>query len=733
MRIEEPATAENNYIGRSIPRVDGFDKVTGKALFPGDLQMDGQVYLKVVFARRPHARILALDPTTALRVPGVLTVLTAGDVPVNRYGIEISDQPVLCADKVLFYGDRIALVVAESEQVAARAAGLIWVEFEDLPVLDSPQAALAPGAPTLHVEKPDNVLVSYQIERGDVEAGFLQSDLILDHTYRTGAQEHAYLQPDAGLAWIDRDGCLVVKSAGQWAHDDRRQIAEVLGLEEERVRIEYAHIGGAFGGREDLNIQVCLALAAWKVGRPVKAVWSREETTIGHPKRHPMQIRHKWGVSRHGKILAQQIEIIADAGAYASTSPSVLSTTVMLCSGPYEAEHVRVQARSVYTNNPVSGAFRGFGAPQAVFSAEAHMSRLARELSLDPVELRMRNLVQEGSTLATAGRLPPGVSARETLKAAAHAAGWENGSGFWKAPAVSQPADPNKRVGIGIAAGWKPMGYSLGWQEEATVKLELIGGAEIDQVWVSAPVADLGQGVHTLICQIVSQALHLPMERVILRPTETKNQPSVGPSSASRLTLMAGNALIEACGKALTAWNNEERPAVVTHTYKAPKTFDFGELSRSHNASFAIGFLAQIAILEVDIETGQIGIQRLISAHQVGKALNPQALTGQIQGGAIQGLGWTSQENFIVREGMPLTTEMSTYLIPTVMDVPVDFETILLENPNPTGPWGAVGIGEMPLLGVAPAVRDALQNAIGIWSDQIPIPPERIWGLLNHS
>jgi CO/xanthine dehydrogenase Mo-binding subunit len=382
------------------------------------------------------------------------------------------------------------------------------VEYQDLPVLDSPFAALAPGAPILHAGKPDNVLVAYQVQSGDLTSGFAKADIILEETYLTGAQEHAYLQPDAGLAWIDKDGRLVVHSAGQWTHDDIRQIAHSLDLPEERVRVRYAHIGGAFGGREDLNLPICLALAAWKLRRPVKATWSREETTIGHPKRHPMHIRHRWGVTRAGKLVAQEIEIVADAGAYASTSASVLGTAVMMCSGPYVVPNVRVNARAVYTNNPVSGAFRGFGAPQAIFAAEAHMARLAAALDLDPVELRLRNLVAEGSHTATIGRLPPGVSARETLETAARAAGWVQSGGSWRRPARQSSSD--KLRGVGIAVGCKPIGYPLGWQEQATITIELNGTAEIETAIVRSTVADLGQGAHTAICQMAAQALDLP-------------------------------------------------------------------------------------------------------------------------------------------------------------------------------------------------------------------------------
>jgi CO/xanthine dehydrogenase Mo-binding subunit len=512
-------------------------------------------------------------------------------------------------------------------------------------------------------------------------------------------------------------------------HDDKRQIAQSLDLPENRVEVRYAHIGGAFGGREDLNLQICLALAAWKLRRPVKATWSREETTIGHPKRHPMDIRQRWGVTRQGVLVAQEIEILADAGAYASTSASVLSTTVMLCTGPYYSPNVRVTARAVYTNNPVSGAFRGFGAPQAVFAAEAHMARLAAALDLDPVELRLRNLVDEGSHTATIGRLPPGVSARETLEAAARRAGWAQSTSGWQRPASQSSA--GKLRGVGIAAGWKPIGYSLGYPEKASVTIELHGAGKIETAIVHTTVADLGQGAHTVICQMAAQALGLPLEQVKLVCDETAYQTTIGPSAASRVTTMAGNALIGAAQAALLAWKNEDRPAIATYTYKAPETYDFPWLSQQQGAALSLGYLAQAAVIELDTQTGQMTVEQIISAHEVGKAIHPQAATGQVQGGAIQGLGWATLEDFALQGSQPLSTELSDYLIPTVLDIPAELEAIILQHPSPRGPWGAVGVGEMPLLAVAPAIFDALHDATGVWCNQIPMTQERVWRLLH--
>lgn len=715
------------YVGRSLPRVDAVAKVTGAADFPGDLSRPGMVHMKVLFAGRPHALIRSLDTDKAEALPGVLAVLTAHDVPVNEYGIGEYDQPVLCRDRVRYVGDRVALVIAESEEVAAQARDLIEVSYEDLPVVADPTAALAPDAPLVHPLKGSNLLSEQRVRKGDVAAGLASADVIVEEVYSLGGQEHVYLQPDAGLAWMDEDGCVVVQCAGQWAHDDRRQIAHALDLPEEKVRVSYAYIGGAFGGREDITVQIALALAAMKVERPVKLVWNREETTLGHHKRHPMRIRHRWGATHDGQLLVQETEILADAGAYASTSAYVLASTVLLSTGPYEVPNVRVDARAVYTNNLVSGAFRGFGAPQAIVTAEAQMARLAQALEMDRVELRMRNLLREGSISGTMAEVPPGVSARETLAAAARAIGWEQRDGRWVAPERA-PGSERPRVarGVGIAAGWKNVGYTLGYPEQSTATVELYGGATIESAVVRLATAEVGQGTLTTVLQMAADALQLPPERIQLINTDTAETLSAGSVSASRMAFMAGKALQGAAGAAYAQWRAEERPATATYTYRAPETEPLDVETGHGKGAFAFAYLAQAAEVEVDLETGQLAVTRLVSAHDVGHAVNPQIVEGQIEGGAIQALGWTIMEDFIVQEGKVLTPNLNTYLIPTTLDVPPRFDSLILENQLPLGPWGVNGVGEMPFLAVAPSILDALHDATGVWYSNIPLTPQRV-------
>ncbi|MEX1247177.1 MAG: molybdopterin cofactor-binding domain-containing protein, partial [Anaerolineales bacterium] len=385
-------------IGLSLPRIDAFGKVTGQTLYPGDVNKPNQAHAKVLFAGRPHARIRSIDTSKAEALDGVIAIFTAKDVPVNEYGLILHDQPVLCgpgsgkpyADRVRFVGDQVAFIVAETEAIAAKAREMIQVEYEDLPVVTDPLKARKPGAPLLFPDKESNVFGHYQIRYGDVKAGFGHADVIVESEYRTPAQEHAYLAPEAGLGYIDGGGRVTVEVAGQWAHEEREGIAHSLGLPEEQVRVIHPAIGGAFGGREDMSIQIVLALAAWRLQqrgilRPVKIIWNRAESIIGHHKRHPYVIRSKWGATKNGKVIAAESEVIADGGAYAYTSTKVLGNATLMCSGPYVIPNVKVDSYAVYTNNIPGGAFRGFGGPQGAFAAETQINKLAEALKMDPV------------------------------------------------------------------------------------------------------------------------------------------------------------------------------------------------------------------------------------------------------------------------------------------------------------------------------------------------------------
>lgn len=734
-------------VGASVQRVDAEGKVTGQTKFPGDINRPDQAMMKILFAERPHAIVRSIDTSEAEAIPGVLLVLTAKDVPVNEYGLILFDQPVLCGpgsekphtDRVRFVGDQIAVVVAETEGIAQEAAGKIEVEYEDLPVVTDLEAALAPDAERLHPERDSNVFESYRIRKGDVDGAFAQADVIVEGEYRTPAQEHAYLQPEAGLAYIDDDDRVTVEVAGQWTHEDQEQIAHALGLPLDRVRVIYPAIGGAFGGREDMSIQIVLALAALRlhekgIDRSVKIIWSREESIAGHHKRHPFLIRAKWGANKDGQVTAAEVEVLQDGGAYAYTSTKVLGNATLMCTGPYDIPNVRVDAHSIYTNHVPGGAFRGFGGPQGAFAAECQMNKLAEALALDPVEIRVRNVLVEGSLLSVETPLPGGVSMKEVVEACAAEAGWKETVEGWQAPEAEDlgaPPEDHLRRGIGFACGFKNVGFSFGAPEECTATLELHGGAEVERVVLHHAGADVGQGSHTVMAQMAAEAVGVSVDRVELDLSDTASSGNSGSASASRLTFMAGNSIRGAAAAALERWYDEDRPAKATYTYSAPETEMFHPETGKSKPNFAYGYVAEAAIVEVDVEMGHVRLLEVICADDVGKAINPQQIIGQIEGAVVQAAGYSILEDFKQPEGQVLTDQMSTYLIPGVLDVPGEVKSLLLENPDPNGPWGVRGMAEMPFIPLAPAVAAAVRDAIGVWYDEFPLTPERIVRGLN--
>ena len=720
-----------NSVGQSITRVDAVGKVTGQALYPGDLVVPGMLHMKVLFARRPHARIQRLDVSKAEAAPGVVAVFTAKDVPVNEFGLIMFDAPVLADDRVRWIGEKVALVVAETEKQAARARDLIEVEYEDLPVVSDPREAMQPGAPQLHPEKENNVLIHYRIRKGDVDEAFKQADVIVQGAYHTPFQEHAFLQPEAGLAYMDDEGRVTVQAAGQWAHEDQEQIAHALGLPHDKVRVIYPAIGGAFGGREDMSVQIILALAVWRlaqrgVGRPVKIIWSREESMLAHHKRHQMFFKTRWGATKDGQLVAAEVEAISDAGAYAYTSTKVLGNTTLMCTGPYEIPNVKVDTYAVYTNNIPAGAFRGFGGPQGLFEAELQMDKLAEKLGLDPVELRMKNIIREGSILSVGTPLPRGVSMPDVAEKAAVAGGWTRERGAWQRPHAPSSDQANKRYGIGYACGFKNVGFSFGAPEQCTAKIELRGQTEIKEVIVYHAAAEVGQGTHTVLSQMAADALELPIDKIKLVVSDTAYTANSGSVSASRMTFMMGNSILGAAEVALKKWRGEERPAIGVYTYRPPKTTPYDPQTGKSEPNFAYGYVAQVAQVEVDTETGHVRVLRVWCADDVGTAVNPQLVLGQIEGGVVQAQGYAVMENLVHQGGKLQTPYLSTYLIPTVLDVPQEVNSIIMEYPDPIGPFGARGMGEMPFLPLAPAVVAAVHDATGVWFDDFPLTPDRV-------
>lgn len=729
-------------IGMSMKRIDAFGKVTGQTPYPSDINLDGQLWMKMRFSDRVHARVVSINTHHADSYPGVVRIFTASDVPMNEYGLVMKDQPVICgpgstilgADVVRCLADVVAVVVADSEDNAAAAAKLIEIEYEDLPAVFDPEMALQDDAPQLHHDKPNNMIVHYKIRTGDMVDGWAQSDVIIESEFSTGYQEHAFLQPEAGLGYIDEQGRVTVIVAGQWVHEDQEQIYHALDLPPEQVRVLYPAVGGAFGGREDMSVQIVLALAAWKLRRPVKIIWSREESIRYHHKRHPIKIRTKWGATNDGKLSAVEATVIGDAGAYNYTTNKVMGNAHLMVTGPYRIPNVQVDTFGVYTNNIMTGAFRGFGGPQAAFAAEGMMNRLAEALGLDPIEFRLRNVIQEGSIMTTGTPSPAGVTIQQVVESCAAESGrWMQTANSWRRSSTDQPTDSHKRRGIGFACGFKNIGYSFGFPEQSWATIELRGTGMIDEVIVRAAGAEVGQGAHTIFVQMTAEAVGVPAEKVRLISHDTAETQTSGSTSASRMTFMTGNAIRGAAELALKKWQDEERPAVATYQYRPPATTPLDKETGYGTPNFAYGYVAEVAEVEVDLETGLIDLVRVICANDVGKILNRKLVEGQVEGAVVQAQGYALMEHLISENGQILNPFLSTYLIPTVYDVPVEVKSVLLENPIPIGPWGARGMAEMPFIPLAPAIAAAIHDATGIWFDHLPLTPDRVVeGLRQH-
>ncbi len=733
---------------RVTERVDARGKVTGEALYPGDITPPNLLFGRVLFSGQPHARMLSMDISAAEAAPGVVAVFTARDVPVNGYGLGTPDQPVFVglnsgkpyADISLWEGDHVALVVAATEADAAHAAALIRIEWEPLPIVTDVYEAMKDEL-VLHPWHGSNILKHYKIRKGDMDAGWAAADVIIEGNYRLPYQEHAFLQPEAGVGYMDDEGRVTVEIAGQWAHEDQLQIAHSLNLPIDRVRVKYPAIGGAFGGREDMSLQIVLGLAAMRlhergIDRPVRVIWSREESIIGHHKRHPAWVKTRWGATKDGRLTAVEAELILDSGAYTYTSPKVLGNANLMVAGPYEIPNAHIDSYAVTTNNVPGGAFRGFGGPQGAFAAECQMNKLAEALDMDPVELRLKNVLREGSLLTTQTPVPPGVSIAQVIEAAAQTAGWGTSRDMGR-PMVdvfaqrsafqSLPTQPGAiRRGRGVACSFKNVGFSFGAPEKCEAIIELHGHREIERVVLRHAGAEVGQGSHTAFKQMAAAAVGVPVDLVELDMSDTATSADSGSVSASRMTFMAGNSIRQAAEEALAKWTDEDRPAIAHATYRPPPTQPYDPETGYSMPNFTYGYVAEVVDLAVDIETGYIHVERVVCADDVGKVINRTNVEGQIEGAVVQAFGYALMENLQVRDGRIINPFLSQYLIPGIKDIPEKVESVLVEVPDPLGPWGARGMAEMPFMPLAPAVVAAFHDATGVWMDEIPLLPWRV-------
>jgi CO/xanthine dehydrogenase Mo-binding subunit len=732
-------TPEAGQIGETAFRPDLPPKVRGEFAFASDLSAAGMLWGHTLRSPHAHARIAGIDISRALTMPGVHAVLTHADVPGRKtYGLEFADQPVLAIDRVRYYGEPVALVAAEHPEQARRAAAAIVVEYEPLePVVDPERATeqepLHPERPTMgHGYVDDlrpNVVRHMLIRHGDPDTA---GDVTVEGVYETAAQDQAFLGPESGLAVPDGEGGVDVYVATQWLHVDRDQVAPCLGLRSEQVRIHLAGVGGAFGGREDLSMQIHGSLLALHTNRPVKIVYDREESFTGHVHRHPAKIWVEHRANRDGRIVCARVRILLDGGAYASSSTAVISNASCFALGPYRVDNALIEGTAVYTNNPPCGAMRGFGAVQVCFAAEAQMDRLAEVLGIDPVELRLLNAIEPGDTLPTGQVLTGSLPVADVIRAAAAI----------PVPEPDQlPRDPIRlpggagnttrgegvRRGVGFAVGFKNICFSEGFDDycSARVQLRSDGGAV-----VHCAAAEVGQGVSGVILQVARA--ELGTDDVALAPHTTATVGSAGSTSASRMTWMAAGAVRDACRAAL-----EERAAhggaevdverVYRHAPTSPLDPNNGQVT-GERAHVALATCAMRVVAEVDVELGLTRIVWIGVAQDVGKALNRQGITGQIEGGTAQGIGLALMEEIQTRDGRITNASFTDYLIPTALDMP-PVESILIEDPEPGAPYGVKGVGEPPTVVSTAAVVAALRDATGKPLTRAPVRPDEIVGL----
>ena len=760
-------------LGASPKRIDAVGKTTGATDYAGDLSPDGVLYAKVVFTNQPHARLLSLDTTACAAASGVVAVVTAADVPVNEYGLTMFDQPVLIGpaaddadhdsqdrpglvpgDVSRWEADHLAVVVAESEQEAEAAALLLRPKWDQLRVLADIDEALAEDAPILHPEAegatspPTNAYHHYVIRNGDAASAMADAEVIVEGTYEVPYQEHAFLQPEAALAYLDDEGRITVETGGQWTHEDQEQVAHALDLPVDRVRIIYRAIGGAFGGKEDMSLQIVLALAVKKlaamgVSRPVRCQWSREESIVGHHKRHRGRISTRWGATADGQLLAVEATGHLDAGAYNYTSNKVLGNLHLTVAGPYQVPNAHIDSWAVYTNAVPGGAFRGFGGPQGCFVAESQMNKLAEACGVDPVEIRRRNMLVEGALGITGTEMPPGVSLPTVIDACADAAAWSEPLGQPKPMATFaslRASAETIRRGRGFACAYKNVGFSFGFPERSEAKIVLHGSDEKSDGStsqdpnadppISAEVflagADVGQGAHTAFLQMTAEALGMDLDRVTGHFSDTGSSGDSGSASASRLSFMTGNAILGAAEEAEKAWREGARPAEGFFRYVPPPTEPLDPDGRPTVPNFAYGYVAEAVDLSVDIKTGHIVVHDVVCAVDVGRAINPMLIEGQVEGAVIQAHGYALSENLRVEDGRVLNPRFSGYLIPGIGDIPEQVRTVCVEVPDPRGPFGVRGMAEMPLIPYAPAITAAVFDATGVWFDEFPLTPGRV-------
>jgi len=718
-------------VGKARPNPDALAKITGEARFTDDYDFPGMLYARTLRAGVPHARIISIDTAAARALPGVLAVLTHKDVPGrNLHGLVSFDWPVLCRDKILYAGDAIAIVAADSEEIAARALELVRVEYEELPAVTSAIDAVQPGAPVLHEGRPDgNLLKHIKVNKGDIETGFAAADVVVDRTYRTPTVEHMFLEPECAIAVptaynpadfdgpLDPDavrgetalhGKITIYVGSQIPYLDRDQVAAALGVEPDSIRIVATLMGGGFGGKEDVAGQIHVALLTQATGRPVKMLYSRQESLLFHPKRHATLIRIRTGATRDGKLTAVQATLYGDGGAYASLSEKVLTRATTHASGPYDVPHVKVDCFAAYTNNAPCGAFRGFGVSQSCFAVESNMDILAQQLEIDPIELRCINALDVGSVTCTGQLMKESVGLNECIekvdrdmRGGAFRWSWEEG---------------RSRFAWGVAVGYKNTGLGGGAPDKASAEVEVWLDEENEPVAeVRTSSAEMGQGLPAVLAACAAEELGLPAERVRVLLGDTDYCPDGGPTPA-------GNGPSASLAELIATARKSGAQTLVQYEYWAPKTQPLGSGGDMH---FAFGFCAQAALCEIDLDTGAVHVRKVIAAHDVGRAINPLTLEGQIEGGIVMCIGYALTEHYIQEQGMPWTNVMARYKMPGIKHTP-EIISHIVEHDTSTGPYGAKGVGELPSIPTSAAITNAICRATGVRVRSLPVDQDEL-------
>ncbi len=743
-------------VGSRAVKIDGPEKVTGQARFVDDMGVDAMLHGATVRSPHPHCRIRGIDTRAAEALPGVVRVLTARDVPgTNRIPLVFQDHPILAEDVARFHGEAIALVAAETPEIARRAAELVKLDLEPLKAVFDMDEALR--SKEVLVYGADNCYRSYVVERGDLSRGFAEAELVVEKEYEVGYQCHAYLECQGMIAFPESQGGMSVTGSLQCPYYVHDAVAMGLGIPKNRVRIVQAPTGGGFGGKEDVPSVVAAhaALMAWVTQRPVKLIYGREEDFVTMSKRHPGRAWVRYGAKKDGTLTACQVRYRINGGAYSTLSPVVLFRGIVHATGPYRIDNVRVDGFAVATNTVPCGAYRGFGQPQVCFGQESLIDELAEELGMDPVSLRLKNALRPGDRTATNQLVTESCGLTEAIERVREESGWDRVRKLG-------PLTGRKRRGIGFAASHYGvcLGAAGNYLDRAASHVQIQNDGS---VIVAIGNTEVGQGARTVIAQIAAEALGCRYDRVHLVDTDTTRVPDSGPTVASRTTVMSGNAVLDACkplraalvGKAASmlgaapskvtggdgVFRHGDKTVsfddVVVAAYKArlkmseqgwyvaPTITVDGKTQGDAYACYT--WSANAVEVEVDVETGEVKLLWCTSAHDIGRAINPQQAEGQIEGGNLQGLGYALFEDMPIHEGKLGNTSFAGYILPTASDAP-KYRAIILEKPYEEGPFGAKGLGEPPLIGMAPAVANAIQNAVGVRLRRLPLRPEDVWG-----